>query len=214
MRRSTVYGIIKKAGGHLTLKSSPGQGTRFEVFFPCRSKGAVSKHKREPESSTQSPSVASVEESVSKRAPDPPKASEPTSPGAPLPKGRSREDRPATKTILVAEDQPQLRELVRNVLAGLDHNLLMAADGDEALSKARNHPGPIHLLLTDMVMPNKSGVELAQELVKSSPDLKIIFMTGYSDDRIPREEEASHTLLQKPFSVPQLLDLVEKALQD
>ncbi len=80
---------------------------------------------------------------------------------------------------------------------------------------ARQHEGPIHLLLTDLSMPRMTGRELAEELTGIKPDIRVLYMSGYNDDAIVQQNVVSdkNNLLQKPFSLPSLRTLVRKALE-
>ena len=89
-----------------------------------------------------------------------------------------------TETILVVEDEEALRKVARRTLDAAGYTVLTAADGDEALLICAQHAGEIHLLLTDVVMPRMSGRVLAQELSKARPALKVLYMSGYTDNAI------------------------------
>jgi signal transduction histidine kinase len=110
------------------------------------------------------------------------------------------------ETVLVVEDEEIVRELVCDVLAEQGYNVICAADGVEALTVAENFDGTIHLLVTDVIMPHMNGQELAGKLSVIRPEMKVLYVSGYSDNDIsdhgvldPRFE-----LLQKPFT-PQTL---------
>ncbi len=121
----------------------------------------------------------------------------------PLPRPETGREMPAGgETILLVEDDEAVRELVWRVLQRQGYTLLEARDGQEALQLATYHPNPIHLLLTDVVMPGMSGVALAEKLIQIHPELKTIFMSGYTDNTIAHHGmlEPGVTLLQKPFS--------------
>ncbi len=120
-----------------------------------------------------------------------------------------------TETILVVEDEPSLRVLNRIVLERQGYQVLDAAHGVEALQVWEQHTGPIHLLLTDLVMPEGlSGLELAARLRKHSPDLPVIFTSGYSAEMAGRELrlETGQFFLQKPTPLPELLETVRRCL--
>ncbi|MFH1834461.1 MAG: ATP-binding protein, partial [bacterium] len=89
-----------------------------------------------------------------------------------------------TETILVVEDEEALRKVAKRSLEAAGYKVLIAADGDDALLKGTQHAGDIHLLLTDVVMPRMSGRVLAQELSKTRPTLKVVYMSGYTDNAI------------------------------
>jgi signal transduction histidine kinase len=114
---------------------------------------------------------------------------------------------PGARTILVAEDSDPVRALMRDVLELRGHRVLAARSGEEAMAVAEQHAGPIDLLLADVVMPGMSGRELAERLGTSRPELRVLFVTGYTDDRILTEGllQARIDLLEKPFTPDVLL---------
>ncbi len=107
------------------------------------------------------------------------------------------------ETILVVEDEVLIRSLAREILAGQGYAVLEAGGADEALRRAAEHPGPIHLLLTDVVMPGRSGVELAKDLLARRPGLRVVYMSGYAD-RAVQADVPGVAFVQKPFD-PALL---------
>jgi PAS domain S-box-containing protein len=118
------------------------------------------------------------------------------------------------ETILVVEDEETVSTLVTNVLEADGYNVLKAKDGLEALGIWELHDGPIHLVLTDVVMPNMGGVQLIQELRKSGFVPKVLFMSGYTSlapDRMNRLDEKA-PLIEKPFSPHQLIDRIRTVL--
>jgi PAS domain S-box-containing protein len=125
-------------------------------------------------------------------------------------------EKPATgsETILLAEDEPMVRQLVRAVLEQGGYRVLEAADGAEALRLAEAHPGPIHLLLTDVVMPGISGRELTERLAKQRPEVRVVYMSGYTDDAVVRHGvlHAGVAFIQKPFAPSALLRKVQEVL--
>ena len=124
-----------------------------------------------------------------------------------LPKGK--------ETVLLVEDETTVRDLVSRFLYQQGYTVLEAANGDEALHMAGKQSGKkIHLLLTDMVMPQMSGRALAQELKCLRPNIKVLYTSGYTDDTIVRHgilEHGTH-FLQKPFSLKTLSHKVREAL--
>jgi signal transduction histidine kinase/ActR/RegA family two-component response regulator len=119
------------------------------------------------------------------------------------------------ETVLVAEDEPSVRLLAREVLRREGYHVLEAARGDEALKIAARHPGSIHLLLSDVVMPGMSGRDLWERLSVARPDTKVLFMSGYTDDAVVRHgiRDAGLPFLQKPFSLASLASAIEQALE-
>ena len=123
--------------------------------------------------------------------------------------------RSGQETILLVEDVQALRKLTRTILEGYGYNVLEAADGAEALNQAREETRPIHMLLTDVVMPRMSGEELARNLRKKRKNIKLLFMTGYSQEVIrQRRLGAESEVLQKPFTPMELLTRVRKVLDE
>ncbi len=125
---------------------------------------------------------------------------------APLPKG--------SETILVAEDEAALRTMTREMLTRAGYAVIEASGGEEALSLAGSHPGWIHLLLTDVVMPGMSGPELARKLSESRPGVAVVYMSGYMQVGVNQNgvlQPGIH-LLQKPFTRSGLLLKIREVL--
>lgn len=159
---STVYGIVKQCGGDILVRSKPGEGAHFTLYFPRA--GSQDAPSQEPT-----------------RACAPPQA-----------------DR---EVILLVEDEYGVRKLVRKMLLQQGYRVLEAASGEEALNLSEQHSGSIHLLLSDVVMPNMSGRELAERLCAVRPEVKVLYMTGYTDDAIVQHRvlEPGVAMLNKPF---------------
>jgi PAS domain S-box-containing protein len=119
-----------------------------------------------------------------------------------------------TETVLVVEDQPEVRKLTLAMLEGQGYRLLEAANGSEALSLCRQYPDPIHLLVTDVVMPGMTGRELARLLVAIRPSLKTLYTSGYPANVIAHEGvlDPDVAYLPKPFSPAQLAAKVRDVL--
>jgi DNA-binding response OmpR family regulator len=110
------------------------------------------------------------------------------------------------RTVLLAEDDPWVRALVRDVLAEDGFRVLEAWDGHDAIRMEAEHPGPIHLLLTDVMMGSMNGCELAATLAARRPGMRVLFMSAY--DRpflIDRGLDPNAPLLTKPFTVEHLM---------
>ena len=118
------------------------------------------------------------------------------------------------ETILLAEDAAPVRSVAREVLRRHGYRVLTAADGRTALELADTHPGTIDLLITDVIMPELSGRQLADRLVERLPQLKVLFVSGYTDDAIVRHGilEPGIAFLQKPFSPESLARKVREVL--
>jgi CheY-like chemotaxis protein len=123
--------------------------------------------------------------------------------------------RGGTETILLVEDEPGVRLLLRTMLEKHGYQVLEAAHGVEALRIWEHYSGPIHLLLTDIVMPEGiSGRELAARLLQRAPQLRVIFISGYSADIAGRELvlQEGQNFLQKPCLADHILETVRKSL--
>ncbi len=116
--------------------------------------------------------------------------------------------------VLLVEDQEMVRDMVREALEMSGYAVLAASGGADALALAAGHRGPIHLLVTDVVMPGMSGRELAERLSTVRPTLRVLFMSGYTDDAISRHGilEEGVTFLQKPFTPDALSRKVRELL--
>ena len=119
-----------------------------------------------------------------------------------------------SETILLVEDEESLRHLTRTLLIESGYTVLEAKSGTQALEIARAHRGTIHLLLTDMVMPGMSGDVLADQLSLLCPDIKVLFMSGYTDYAVAAHGalEVGTFLLQKPFTRDALMGKVREVL--
>jgi len=119
-----------------------------------------------------------------------------------------------TETVLVAEDEAAVRAVTRQVLARQGYVVLEAPHGGAALDIAAQHRGPIHLLVTDVVMPGLSGRQLADQLARLRPDTKVLYVSGYTDDAVVRHGvlEAGIAYLQKPFTTDSLARKVREVL--
>ena len=111
-----------------------------------------------------------------------------------------------SETILFVEDEQNVRELVRDYLRQAGYHVIEASDGTQALEIAASYHGPIHLLITDVVMPRLSGRELATQMAAQRPDMKVLYVSGYTDDTVFRHGvlEGGMEFLQKPFNMTSL----------
>jgi two-component system cell cycle sensor histidine kinase/response regulator CckA len=119
-----------------------------------------------------------------------------------------------SETILLVEDQEQVRAVARGILARHGYRVVVAQNAGEALLVCETHPGRIHLLLTDVVMPHMSGAELARRIAKARPDMAILCMSGYTDDSVVRHGviDSGMAFLQKPFTPESLTRKVREVL--
>lgn len=118
------------------------------------------------------------------------------------------------QTILIAEDQPEIRTLAGSVLECMGFRVLLAGSGNEALAIAGRNGGPIHLLLTDIVMPGMNGLELADRLAASRPEMRVVYMSGYVDRELDSERRLAGgaAFLPKPFTPDGLSAIVLQVL--
>ena len=156
---ATVHGIVKQSGGHITVESGVGRGSRFGIRFPATS---------------DVPSAVTPE--------------------------RGDAAQRGSETVLLVEDDGAVRGLMGDVLRRRGYQVLLAPDGFEAVRAAELHDAPIHLLVTDVVMRDMSGVDVALALRAFRPDLKVLYVSGYTNDPAVITESADHTYLPKPFT--------------
>jgi len=126
----------------------------------------------------------------------------------------SREAPRGSETILLAEDDDALRSLGARVLGAFGYRVLVARTGAEALRIVANHEGPIDLVATDVVMPEMSGSQLVAEVLKARPGIRVLFMSGYTDDEVMRRGviDGQTAFLQKPFTPDVLAHKVRAVL--
>ncbi len=170
---SMVYGIVKQSGGYIWAYSEPGEGAKFEVYFPC----------------------AEGDRSDAKAA---------LATGSAL---------PGKETVLLAEDEDSVRRLARRILEEVGYTVLEARGATEALRISEGWDGPIDLLLTDVVMPELNGRELAERLSVLRPRIQILYISGYTDHEIlDGIIGPGNNFLQKPFTPEALTNKVREAL--
>ena len=185
MGLSTAYHILRQGNGELSVESSAGNGTTFFLYMPMVS-------------------IAELEASLAVAAPVviPPVIEVPAEPETTL------------ETILVVEDEGGIRALVRKILRRQGYNVLEAAHGEEAMRVMNDHTGQIDLLLTDVMMPGMNGVELSYKALEAKPHLKVLFVSGYTDESLLEAGQfpAGTAFLQKPFTLGSLLGKVREVL--
>ena len=120
-----------------------------------------------------------------------------------------------TETILIAEDEEGVRKVIVEMLSHQGYNVMVAEGGPDALAICDKYDGPLELLVTDVIMPKMSGRELADQLRRSRPDLKVLFVSGYTDTAIVHHGilEPGTLFLQKPFTPEQLSNKVREVLE-
>jgi two-component system cell cycle sensor histidine kinase/response regulator CckA len=171
---STVYGIVKQSGGYIGVESTPGEGTRFDIYLP-----------RVEDPASESPAAS----------PAPPRG---------------------TETVLVVEDETSLRLLLRAMLPAYGYEVRVAPTALAAIDICSQSPGDasIDLLLTDIVMPDMNGLELARRIRHLRPGVRVLYMSGYTEDVLLQrgELESGSFMIAKPFSGAALARKVREAL--
>ncbi len=173
---ATVYGIVRQNQGCVTVSSTSGAGTRFDLYFPRRIEAM--------------PATAPV--TLVSTA------------------------RPGSETILVVEDEPEILRLATRALGAKGYAVLPASGPDEALELAREHPGTIDLLLTDVMMPVMTGPDLARAISAIRGPLRLLFMSGYSAELIAKQGNigTETAFLAKPFTLLELTERVRASLDE
>jgi PAS domain S-box-containing protein len=170
---STVYGIVKRYKGNISVSSKPGAGTTFNIYLPRFYEEA-----------------------------------------ADITGNLSDEQLKGTETILVVEDQAELLQLVKISLEDFGYKVMVATGPNEALLLSKTYPAVIHLLLTDVIMPAMSGKELSDEIVKTRPEMKTLFMSGYTENFLAPHvvlDKGIH-FLRKPFTFDELAKRIRNIL--
>ena len=227
---STVFGIVRQHGGWIEVDSALGEGTTLRLFFPVSSAATAPAAEAKPAAGpavlSPPPARAPKAEPVPsaplapRLAPPPPQPTVSGQNRAADPCPRLDESEPGTvrrgnETILVAEDEDALREMVSMVLTNQGYTVLVATSGVEALEVYDSASCPIDLLLTDIVMPGGIlGGELARRLRAINPQLKVIFTSGYRPGMpgVDGTLDEGRDFLPKPYTMAKLTQLVREAL--
>ena len=120
----------------------------------------------------------------------------------------------SSETVMLVEDETQVRDLEARVLRQLGYTVLAAANGDQAIDASRAHPGRISLLVTDVVMPNMSGKQVADALVSSRPGLRVLYLSGYTENTVVNHGvlDSNVDFLSKPFTTEALARKIREIL--
>ena len=171
---SMAYGIIRQNGAWITVDSTPGIGTTFNIYWPTVVETESEGEGETPEYSNYS----------------------------------------GTETILVAEDDADVRKVLTEALHNLGYKVLGAADGKAAQALMRKHGKDVDLVITDLIMPEMNGHQLTEFLRAEYPDISIIFVSGYADDLIENYQmhQENFGFLQKPYSMQQLAQKIREIL--
>ena len=169
---ATVYGIVKQSGAHLAVRSAPGEGTAFDVYFPRAAEDV--------------------------RKADGPAADPP----------------PGTETVLLVEDDPKVRGVVVRALEGGGYHVLAAEGAEQAYAILRGERAPLHLVVTDVVMPGTGGRDMARRIGELRPGVRVLYVSGYTHDAISQQGVLDEGIefLPKPFTPAELLARVRAVL--
>jgi two-component system cell cycle sensor histidine kinase/response regulator CckA len=183
---STVYGIVKQTGGFIYVDSQPGKGTTFHIFLP--------RHHPEQEVQGEAAANGAVRE--------------------PQADAKPRADLTGQGTILLVEDEEGLRSLNARGLRSRGYSVIEASNGVEALEALEERNGAVDLVVSDVVMPEMDGPTLLKMMRSRSPDLKIIFVSGYAEDAFEKSlpENQQFAFLPKPFTLSQLVAAVKETM--
>ncbi len=173
---STLYGIVTQGGGHVTVNSTPGQGTTFRVYFPRFGE--------------------EIGESTDED----------------LLQGPTR----GKETVVVVEDEDSVREYICEALDDLGYHVRDFGRAQEAFDFCVRETAGVDLVLTDVIMPEMGGRELAERLGGERPDLKVLYMSGYTTERFAEDDglEESTFFIQKPFTPSALGRKIRELLDD
>jgi signal transduction histidine kinase/CHASE3 domain sensor protein len=176
---ATVYGIVAQSGGHTAVRSLPGQGTTFTIYFP-----------RIADIDTQPRAVAE------RRAAEKPVAAA------------------RAEHVLVVEDEMAVRRSLTRILERVGYSVLQAEHGADGLRVAREHAGSIDLAITDLMMPEMSGREFAEQLNVLRPATRVLFMSGFTDDEVLHRGLVGErqAFIHKPFSIEDITRKVHDLL--
>ncbi len=186
-----AYSIVREWEGDIAFASEPFRGSTFMLYLPY-----------------VPPEPPPVEILAASVAP-----SEPAAEPAPAPVEVTPVE-PPRETILLVEDEAGIRALVRKILRRERYQVLEAGSGEEALAIAQSHEGAVQLLMTDVMLPGIGGRDLAEALAKSRPELRVLYISGYTDDEGVRLGwfPPGSRFLQKPFTLGALVNNVRETL--
>lgn len=183
---STVYGIVRQTGGFIGVESTVGIGTTFNVYLPVYEK---------TEAEVASDAAASRREEAQEERPGP--------------------DLTGVGTVLLVEDEDAVRVFSSRALRNKGYNILEARSGEEALEVLEKEGDKVDLIVSDVVMPQMDGPALYKFVREKWPDIKVVFVSGYTEDRLREQFTSGEAIffLPKPFTLKQLAGKVKDVLE-
>jgi CheY-like chemotaxis protein len=184
---ATVFGIVQQSNGRIVVRSERGAGTEVSIYLPAAALSAAASP--EPESAGTQALPAQAQAGA---------GSDPSI------------------TVLLVEDEPTLRQVLTAMLESAGYAVTAAPDVEHALRVVEQGARRPDVLLTDVVMPRASGAQLAEELRRRIPRLKVLFMSGYADPRVDAEalSRTGASFLRKPFSAEALFEAIDGMFSD
>jgi PAS domain S-box-containing protein len=183
---ATVYGIVRRFGGHVSIYSEPGKGSTIKVFLPVSASAVPSAARDAAAAGTNGRANGDT---------------------------NGHANGHASETVLLVEDNAAIRSLATRILRSRGYPVLAAENGDAAIAAVEAHEGKIDLLLTDLMMPGLSGEDLAVQIRRMCPGIAVMFMSGFSEQSqgdVARTHDA--TFLEKPFAPDELARRVADVL--
>jgi two-component system cell cycle sensor histidine kinase/response regulator CckA len=197
---STVYGIVKQSGGFIFVDSVVGEGTVFSLYFPALLQPLVIEKLAARRTEPRGPDRMLLAGGIEQRVPD---ATETTS--------RAREE----GLILLVEDEAPVRAFAARALRLKGYSVLEAENAEEALELLSDPEVAVDVFVTDVIMPGMDGPTWVREAIKTRPDVKVIFISGYAEDNMAEAQARipNAVFLPKPFSLGELAATVNAQMR-
>jgi two-component system cell cycle sensor histidine kinase/response regulator CckA len=182
---ATVYGIVRQTGGFVHVDSVLGEGTSFKLYFPVYQQDAS-------EAATQG---QAVEDDVEEK--------------------QETKDLTGSATIMLVDDEDAVRSFGARALQNKGYTVIEASSGEEAWNIIQDDNPALDLIVTDVIMPEMDGPTFARHVLEAQPDLPIVFVSGYTEDRFKDEFEGHRVFfLPKPFTLQQLAERIKDVLAE
>ncbi len=201
---STVYGIVKQSGGYVFVDSTPGEGTTFTLYFPALLQPLVVE---KPQARKANPDIGEVAAVTSAPA------------AAPSTDAPGAESGTATRggegVVLLVEDEAPVRAFAVRALRLKGYTVLEAENAEEALATLEDPALQVDVFVTDVIMPGMDGPTWVREAIKTRPEVRVIFMSGYAEDNMSEAQARipNSVFLPKPFSLGELAATVNAQMR-